>query len=237
MRIIPSRSGRCRVNSLFSAATCLLIFAGSFSLTSLAQEGEFAGERVVHLLQEPRHRTVHHEGDLYLLDVQINAGDVSLPHIHDQAILLTFISRGDGPRNGEVSDNTDYASTPHTHKVPNNGPGLFRIIAMVNAGPGNTNLTANRPSGLSVNPQLEDVWFRSYRIELAAGEETAIQIHSLASVVIQVQDGLFHVTRSDGITTELDARADWAWHKSGVAYTIRNVGGVASAVVVNEGRH
>jgi len=107
----------------------------------------------------------------------------------------------------------------------------------VNAGPGNANLTANRPSGFTVNPQLEDAWFRSYRVELAPGEETAIQIHSLPSVVIQVQDGLFHVTRGDGITTELDARADWAWHKPGVAYTIRNVGGVTSTVVINEGRH
>ena len=29
----------------------------------------------VHLLDEPRHRTVYHEGDLYLLDVQLNPGD------------------------------------------------------------------------------------------------------------------------------------------------------------------
>ena len=45
--------------------------------------------RVVHLLDEPRHRTVFQDGSLYLLDVQLNPGDESLEHLHDQAILLS----------------------------------------------------------------------------------------------------------------------------------------------------
>ncbi len=202
-----------------------------------AEDNEFAGERIVHLLQEPRHRTVHQEGDLYLLDVQINPGDVSLPHVHDQAIMLTYISMGDGPREGQIGSNTDYASKAITHKVPNNGPGLFRIIALVNASAGNIDLTSDRPKGLSGEPDLENAWFRSYRVELAPGEETEIQMHSLPSVVVQVVDGLVQVTRDDAVIDELDHPGAWAWRKAGQTYKVRNVGGIASAVVINEGRY
>ena len=84
-----------------------------------AQENAPSGEKVVHLLQEPRHRTVHRAGGLFLLDVQVNPGDESFQHIHDQAILLTSISSGAGPSNGTVRAITDYATTPLTHNVSN----------------------------------------------------------------------------------------------------------------------
>nr|NQV68722.1 hypothetical protein [Pseudohongiella sp.] len=236
MRKINLPPKRSLPKSVFSAAAVILLLSASFPLPAVAADEEFAGERVVHLLQEPRHRTVHHEGDLYLLDVQINPGDISLAHVHDQPILLTFISSPDRPRNGEVSANIEYATKADTHKVSNNGTGLFRIIALVHDGEGNTDLTSDRPTGLSAEPQLENAWFRSYRVELAPGEETAIQAHSSPSVVVQVADGLLRVTRSDGVSAELDEKAKWAWRDANEAYVVRNVGQVASAVVINEGR-
>jgi hypothetical protein len=66
--------------------------------------------RVVQILQEPRHRQVHRDGDIYVLDVQINPGDMTLQHTHDAAILYNFISTGAGPAGGRVSSNTDYAT-------------------------------------------------------------------------------------------------------------------------------
>ena len=95
-----------------------------------AQQTDFSDEKVVHLLDEPRHRTVHNEGDLYWLDVQVNPGDVSFAHVHDQAILLTTIRTGNGPANGPVRSIPEYATEPLTHKVSNDGPGLLRIIAL-----------------------------------------------------------------------------------------------------------
>jgi len=213
------------------------LLSSLFSFTAIAAENEFAGEKVVHLLQEPRHRTVHQDGDLYLLDVQVNPGDTSFAHIHDQAILLTFISRGDGPAGGSVSSNIDYATEALTHKVSNRGPGLLRIMAMVNAGSGDQNLDSDRPDGFSAEPQLENSWFRSYKVELEPGQATSMKTHELASVVVQIEDGLIHVTRDDGVTSELDEMAKWAWHSAGESYSIRNVGDVATAVVVNEGRN
>ena len=101
--------------SILSLAVLVIVVKSPFTPPVAAQEDQFPGERVVHLLQEPRHRTVHNVGDLYLLDVQVNPGDVSFPHTHNQAILLTTISRGSGPVDGSVSANTDYATEALTH--------------------------------------------------------------------------------------------------------------------------
>jgi len=240
MQISDNSSNRyfkLTLQGLFSIVFILLIsLGGTVSQPAFSQENEFPGERVVHLLQEPRHRTVHQDGQLYLLDVQINPGDTSFPHTHDQAILLTSISRGDGLRDGPVSANIDYASQAFTHKVSNEGPGLFRIIAMVNAGAGNNGERSDRPVGLAMEPQLENPWFRSYRVDLAPGEQLAVQEHQVSSVVVQVSDGLLHVTRGDGVTQELDQRADWAWHKPGTAYIVTNAGTAPASFVINEGR-
>jgi len=228
-----------RMRVIFFILASLLLLVVTLSPVSnlfAAEDNEFAGERIVHLLQEPRHRTVHSEGDLYLLDVQVNPGDTSLPHVHDQAIMLTYISMADGPRDGQIGNNIDYASEAITHKVSNAGPGLFRIIALVNGSAGNIDLGADRPSGLSGEPELENAWFRSYRVELAPGEETQVQHHQLPSVVVQVVDGLLQVTRDDQVIDELDHPGNWSWRKAGQSYSVKNVGGIATAVVINEGR-
>ncbi len=216
----------------------LLPAAGVWALAACAVPAErepFAGERIPHLLQEPRHRTVFARDGLYLLDVQINPGDVSLPHVHDQAILLTRIHMGDGPRRGEVSVNTDYASEPFTHRVANAGPGLFRIIALVNGGGGAPEGADDRPVGAGA-PDIDDPWFRSWRFELAPGERTARRTHRNPTVVILATEGTAHVSRDDGIARELARPGDWAWRDAGAGYSVRNAGAAPVVVVVNEGR-
>ena len=105
-----------------------IMFAGApmerlFSPKTFAQNDNTVKEKVVHLLEEPRHRTVHREGNLYLLDVQVNPGDTSLQHVHDQAILLTTIHTSRGPSNGLVRSISEYAFEPFTHNVSNEGGG------------------------------------------------------------------------------------------------------------------
>jgi hypothetical protein len=48
---------------------------------------------VVHVSKEPRHRVVFDSGGVRVQDVQIPAGDTSLYHVHDHALLLVPISR------------------------------------------------------------------------------------------------------------------------------------------------
>jgi hypothetical protein len=211
-------------------------FASINSSVINAQENEFSGKRVVPILQEPRHRTVHADGDIYLLDVQINSGDMTLPHTHNAAILYTFISNGEGPLFGRVSGNIDYIEENFTHEVTNEGPGLFRIIALTNYGAGVPSVAAGKARGLTVEPDVENPWFRSYRIRLEAGAETAIQTLANPNVVVQVSEGIVHVTRSDGITKELLAMGEWAWREAASPYKIINRGSEAVELVVNEAR-
>lgn len=231
-----------RINSVLSRsslALCGLAFVLSNSpINHAAEPAETPGpnDRVVPIIQEPRHRTMHLDGDIRVLDVQINPGDMTLFHTHDAAIMYTFISSGSGPSEGRISSNTDYVKESYTHQVANDGPGLFRIIALANYGPAMGALTTDRPEGLSGEPELENLWFRSYRITLAPGETSAPQTHHNPSVVVQVSEGLTHVTRADGITAELTANGGWAWREPHSAYQIKNMGTVPVELVINEAR-
>lgn len=222
----------------FSLAVCAAatLAASSFIAPVVAAEQDFAGERIVHLLQEPRHRTVLQDGDIYVLDVQLNPGDESLAHVHDSALLVTMISTGAGPANGRVTVNTDYVTTPVTHKINNAGPGLMRIIAMTNLSPRQDPLSSDRPSGMPAEPTIENAWFRSYRIALEPGANSAPLLLENPSVVVQVTEGKVHVSRADGITAELDAMAKWTWRDADSSYQIRNVGTVPVELVIHEAR-
>jgi len=213
--------------------------------TTIAQEGATAPaaknpavgdpNRIVQILQEPRHRQVHRDGDIYVLDIQINPGDMTLQHTHDAPILYNFISSGSGPSGGRISSNTDYVTKKFTHQVSNEGPGLFRIIALTNYGPPVTG-KSDRPSGLEGDPQIENDWLRAYPVSLAPGQSTQMQSHVNPSLVVQVSDGTVHVTREDGITNELTAMGQWAWRNEGAKYQVRNVGTVPVKIVINEAR-
>lgn len=197
---------------------------------------EFDSDEVVHLLQEPRHRTVYKQGGLFLLDVQINPRDASFPHTHNQAILLTYISDGDGPRFGELRAVTEYARRPLTHVVDNPGPGLLHIIALVNDGRGVAPATQDQPSGLAAEPSIENPWFRAWRLALEPGEQVERQTHRNPTVIVQGSPGLLQVTRTDGITDELAKPGAWAWRDRDSPFTIRNQGDTRVIVTINEGR-
>jgi len=151
-------------------------------------------------------------------------------------LLVIQISNGSGPLYGRLSANTDYVTTPGTHELPNAGPGLLRIIAMTNLGPGEQDVAKGRPRGVSGEPEIENPWFRSYRVKLAPGAETPVMLFENPSVVVQVTEGKLHVTRVDGITAELDAMAKWTWRDARSAYQVRNAGYDAVEFIVSEGR-
>jgi quercetin dioxygenase-like cupin family protein len=215
-------------------ALCVIWSAALTAQEQQAGTAEFDPVRTVNILQEPRHRSVHKDGNLYLLDVQINPGDTTLPHTHDSAILYTFISNGEGLLNGRVSSITTYVDEQYTHRVSNEGPGLFRIIAMANYGAAYEGVV-QPAAGLAIDPQLENAWFRSFRLELAAGETSAKMTHAYSAAIVQVTDGLLYVHRADGITTELLSVGDWDWREARQEYQIENKSDKPVTVVINEG--
>lgn len=192
--------------------------------------------RVVNILQEPRHRIVHRDGDIYVLDIQINPGDMTLRHTHDAAILYAFISTGNGPAGGRLSSNTDYVTKHFTHQVGNEGPGLFRIIALTNYGPPVDDAKGDRPTGVTADPEIENPWLRGYSLTLQPGESTALHTHRNPSLVVQTSEGVVHVTRADGVTSELSAMGHWAWRNAGSGYRVRNVGASPVKIAIGEAR-
>ncbi|MBC53329.1 MAG: hypothetical protein CMQ34_05775 [Gammaproteobacteria bacterium] len=198
--------------------------------------------RVVPIVQEPRHRTVHRlqsdtGADVRLLDVQINPGDMTLPHTHDAAILYTFISNGDGPLNGRLSSVTRYVDEEYTHRVSNPGPGLFQIIALTSyADPVNEEDDTTLPAGLALAPDVSNGWFRAWRLALAPGASTGIVQHQHPAYVVQATAGELQLMRSDGITEELLAAGHWSAISEGQQYTLVNRTEQAVVVVIKEAR-
>ena len=231
------KKGKFAINIVITCITAALIyFEKPLSLQQVfAFESASAEEKVLHLLEEPRHRTVHREGDLYLLDVQVNPGDTSFQHIHDQAILLTTIHTGRGPANGAVRSIPEYAYEPFIHNVSNDGPGLLRIIALVNGGKGVKD-DSDTPEGMRCDPDIENLWFRSYRLKLGPGEQTELQSHDNHTVVVQGSAGVIHITREDGLTRELDSAGNWEWREPGSPFIVKNMGDLPVIVAINEGR-
>lgn len=208
---------------------------------------DFAGltdpVRVVPILQEPRHRTMHQlatedDAEVRLLDVQINPGDMTLPHTHDAAILYTFISNGEGPLNGRLSSVTRYVDENYTHRVSNPGPGLFQIIALTSyAEPVSAiESEADLPTGLAQAPDINNGWFRAWRLTLAPGASTGIIQHQHPAFVVQASAGDVQLLRSDGISEELQAAGHWSVLSEGQQYTLVNRSEQVIAVVIKEAR-
>ncbi len=75
------------------AAALLAMLAGLIPDEARAQpQQDLRDRKIVHLLQEPRYRTVFKNGDIYLLDVRVNPGDTSFRHTHDAPLITTSIS-------------------------------------------------------------------------------------------------------------------------------------------------
>lgn len=191
--------------------------------------------RVVHVLEEPRHRTVYVEGDVRLLDVQVNPGDNSLPHTHDSAIMYTFINLGRG-LDGRVSSITRYVDEPFTHRVGNSGEELFQIIALTSFADPMPDGIEDLPAGLEDSPELENGWFRAWRLTLDAGERYGPVTHLNPAFVVQVSEGDFQVQRGDGITGELFQPGHWSAVTAGQDYTLYNSALQPVTLVVKEAR-
>ncbi|PCJ40148.1 MAG: hypothetical protein COA71_11605 [SAR86 cluster bacterium] len=216
------------------AGLILILLCSAFAMNATAQQNAFAGEKIVHVLEEPRHRPVMQEDQFTVFDMQLRPGDASLPHIHNQAILLNRISNPEGPQYGIVEAITDYATETYTHKIENSGTYLWRIIGVIHDGNGEPLNPNDTPTGMTLEPEVEDNWFRAYRIELAPGESTLTQTHSNPTLIVQVTEGLMHVSREDGLTRELAQPADWAYRDVGSSFSITNVGDIPVAVAINE---
>ena len=166
-----------------------------------------AAETVVPVHQEPRHRLVHEGPGLRVLDVEIAPGDTTLFHRHDAPIAYVYISPAPtkaqvlGQDWGSTSPNTDpapvigsvlfnetYAAAPVEHRVTNPGEVPFRLIAVLNRGPGQANGSEELVVGMDPI-EASGRWFRSTHHTLSGQATWVWEGTSRPVVVVQVSSG------------------------------------------------
>ena len=136
--------------------------------------------------------------------------------------------RAAGPGRGRprlMSDIT-YAERPNTHRIRNDGPGLFRAMVVVNETAGGDEAVTEQMAGFTDKPISSNRWFRAYRIALGPGEKTAAHEHKAPVVVLQdtAGKGLGRGVTTGGMKWEFNEPGQWAFFDAGDRHEISNTG-------------
>lgn len=203
-----------------------------------------AAQMVVPVHEEPRHRLVHGEDRLQVLDIGIQPGDTTLFHRHDRPIAYVEIdatvvnqqalggpwgraSATAAPPNrppGRVSWNERYRESPVEHRVTAIGPGPFRLIGVVNLGTGGS---GDRVGTLGPFHEPDDSsrYFSRVATELAAGDSWEWPVGDAPVVVVLASEGEISVDGGDAeVAAHLVGAGAFAVLGPGTAYQIRNAG-------------
>lgn len=245
-RVPPRGGGRARRRAWCAAAFCAALLAAG---TGFAQSETAGGAPIVPVYDEPHHRQLFQHGPVRIIDLQLPPGETSWFHTHEWPILYVTLGitdvrmqpldgewtgaepRGDAggvatpyeqpPEPVSATTTTSYIEEPLTHRVENVGNRLFRAVAVINATQGDA-ATSPQAAGFDAEPELENPWFRSYRVELGPGERSATHRHDAPVVVVQVRDGQGAATGP--MRFDLNEPGQWAFFEAGVEHSIRNGG-------------
>lgn len=115
-----------------------------------------------------------------------------------------------------------YATTPNTHRIRNDGPGLFRAMVVVNETPGGDETVTEQMAGFTDKPFSANKWFRAYRIVIEPGQKTMAHTHKAPVVVLQDTTGKGIGT--GGMKWEFNEPGQWAFFDAGDRHEISNTG-------------
>ncbi len=208
---------------------------------------QLSAQTVVPVHEEPRHRLVYEGDGFRVLDVRIPPGDTTLFHTHDAPITYVSIDASavdtqplggnwlgipsSAPplwARGRVTWNLAYAREPVTHRVTTVGPAQFRLIAVVNHGPGAAEAgVANRIGEV----EEENAWFSVARASLQPGESVQWSRSGRPDVAVLVTDGIIQASISGG-RSDLAERGNFVVRTAGADASLRNVGTAAATLVI-----
>jgi quercetin dioxygenase-like cupin family protein len=118
---------------------------------------------------------------------------------------------------------TSYADAPVTHRLENIGNGVARNIVVVNETLGD-DTTSEQAAGFTGKPELNNKWFRAYRVVLSPGERTATHKHRAPVAIIQVTAG--KGLGSGAMAWDFNEAGQWAFFDAGDSHDFRNTGEV-----------
>jgi quercetin dioxygenase-like cupin family protein len=233
-----------------------LAVAAPLLLTALAPAAsvaELAAQEVVPVHREPRHRLVLDRHPIRVLDIQIEPGDTTLFHRHDAPVAYVTIgvsttnaqslggrwggaqSAPSSRRTGSLSVNLAYGERPQTHRVTNVGSSLFRLIGIVNYGPGDHSPGLHEGGSPGV-VDAENPWFRAYRLVLQPGEASPMHFSPRHVVGVQVSEGRAEVFATGVGAKTLGSAGEWFFLDPESEHRIRNLGTAPLELVVVEVR-
>jgi uncharacterized protein (DUF885 family)/quercetin dioxygenase-like cupin family protein len=140
-----------------------------------------------------------------------------------------------GPPLLRATSTTSYYDQPITHRIQNGGDRLFRFMVVTNASPGDESAATPADDGFTSTPELNNRWFRAYRIKVAPGQSSEMHRHSTESVIVQISDG--QALAIGPMTWDLGEQGRWAWFDSGKEHQIKNTGTVPFEAIEVEVRH
>ena len=172
---------------------------------------------VVPVHEEPRHRLVHESPRVRLLDVVVLPGDTSLFHEHREPTLYVTLADalvvsqrpGHGWEQqrsglrvlGEVTDRCDYFTDPLVHRVRNDGPAPFHLLAVLNPAAGEDGLAPTDDA------ELVNRWFVVRRLDAGVDETTSgvtrVLVHPASGTWQVVDPGQRPQSRDEGTTLEI----------------------------------
>lgn len=129
-----------------------------------------------------------------------------------------------GPVRGRprLMSDLSYAERPNTHRIRNDGPGLFRAMVVVNETAGGDEAVSEEQAGFTDKPISSNKWFRAYRIALAPGEKSSSHQHKAPVVILQDTAG--KGLGVGGMTFEFNEPGQWAYFDAGDRHQISNTG-------------
>jgi oxalate decarboxylase/phosphoglucose isomerase-like protein (cupin superfamily) len=212
---------------------------------------------VVPVHDEPHHRQIFQYGPTRILDLQLPPGDRSWFHSHDWPVLYLTLSSapmrnqvpgGEWTGGARRNDNaprpapppaprptsfTGYFERPSTHRIENTGDTLLRALVVVNETPGNDTLSIEQ-AGFAGTPEVDNAWFRAYRLRLAGGAATQAHVHDAPVVLLQATAGT--AESSGPMRFEFNEPGQWGFYDAGVEHAVRNVGATSLELIEVEVR-
>ena len=115
-----------------------------------------------------------------------------------------------------------YADRAVTHRIHNNGTGLYRALGVINETQGGDESVTEEAAGFSGKAEMSNRWFRIHRVALAPGEKAPMHQHKAPVVVLQDTAG--KGIASGPMMFEFNEPGSWAFFDSGARHEIANTG-------------
>jgi mannose-6-phosphate isomerase-like protein (cupin superfamily) len=121
-----------------------------------------------------------------------------------------------------LMSDVSYADRAVTHRIHNNGTGLYRAIGVINETPGGDETVTEDAAGFTGKAETSNRWFRIHRVVLAPGEKSPAHQHK--APVVLLQDSAGKGTASGAMSFEFNEPGQWGFFDSGVRHEISNSG-------------